>query len=417
MGLTRTKRRILVIVESLPLGSDQRLKKQVQSLLEAGYHVSVICRRSTENDPYRGLPGLHLVEHPSPPHLSGKVGFLVEYSASWLMAAVLTVVVFCRFGFDAIQVCCPPDIYFPLAIPFKLLGRRFVVDQRDLSPEVFADRYGRTEGLFLTILRKLERISYRSADHVICVNDSLKRVILDRGDKDKTEVSVVGNGPVLASLPTVVDPPRQENGRLVCCWLGVMGPQDHVDFVLWMAQDLVHRRGRRDCHFLLVGAGESLSSLRELSSDLGLDDWVTFTGWLDENEVNGHVAEAAIGIDTNLQEEVTPVKGMLYMAFRLPMVAFDLRETRSMAGEAALYAVPGDTGDLADRVVALLDDPDRRRRMGAIGRQRVERYLSWELQREPYLAVFERLLGRNTDGSGIPKVMESRGQLLDENRL
>jgi glycosyltransferase involved in cell wall biosynthesis len=196
-----------------------------------------------------------------------------------------------------------------------------------------------------------------------------------------------------------------------------MGPQDHVDFVLWMAQDLVHRRGRRDCHFLLVGAGESLSSLRELSSDLGLDDWVTFTGWLDENEVNGHVAEAAIGIDTNLQEEVTPVKGMLYMAFRLPVVAFDLRETRSMAGEAALYAVPGDTRDLADRVVALLDDPDRRRRMGAIGRQRVERYLSWELQREPYLAVFERLLGRNTDGSGIPKVMESRGQFLDENRF
>jgi glycosyltransferase involved in cell wall biosynthesis len=413
----RPKNRILMIVESLPLGKDQRLKKQVQALLDEGYHVSVICRRSTQNDPYRALPSLRLVEHPSPPHLSGKMGFLVEYSVSWLMAAVLTAAVFCRFGFDAIQVCCPPDIYFPIAIPFKLLGRRFIVDQRDLSPEVFADRYGRSDGFFQRILQKLERISYRSADHVICVNDSLKRVILDRGGKDETEVSVVGNGPILASLPTVVEPPRRETGRLVCCWLGVMGPQDHVDVVLAVAQDLVHRRGRRDCHFMLVGAGESLSSLRELSSDLGLDDWVTFTGWLDEDDVNRHIAEAAIGMDTNLQEEVTPVKGMLYMAFRLPMVAFDLRETRAMAGEAALYAISGDPGDLADRVVALLDDPDRRRRMGAIGRHRVERYLSWELQRDTYLAVFQRLLHPNTDGSGTPNVMESRGRLLNEQRL
>jgi glycosyltransferase involved in cell wall biosynthesis len=400
--------RILVIVESLPLGVDQRLKKQVQSLLDAGYHVSVICRRSTENDPYRDLPGLRLIEHPSPPHLSGKVGFLVEYSVSWAMAAALTAVAFCRFGFDAIQVCCPPDIYFPLAVPLKLLGRRFVVDQRDLSPEVFADRYGRDAGLVLTVLRKLERMSYRTADHVICVNESLKRVIVERGGKEDGQVSVVGNGPILASLPAMADSPARQNGRLVCCWLGVMGPQDHVDVVLRVAHDLIHRRGRRDCHFVLVGAGESLPRLRELSSELELDDWVTFTGWVDDDEVNNHLAEAAIGIDTNLQEEVTPVKGMLYMAFHLPFAAFDLPETRSLAEDAGVYAVPGDPQDLADRVAELLDDPERRRRLGEVGRQRVERYFSWEHQRERYLAVFERMLAGNGEGLLTAQVMDQR---------
>lgn len=157
---------------------------------------------------------------------------------------------------------------------------------------------------------------------------------------------------------------------------------------------------------MLVGAGESLPQLQELASELKLDDCVTFTGWVDEDEVNEYLTKAAIGIDTNLQEEVTPVKGMLYMAFRLPFVAFDLPETRSLAGDAGAYAVRGDASDLADRVAELLDDPERRRRLGEVGRQRVERYFSWELQRERYLAVFERLLAENGQGSSAPSEME-----------
>jgi glycosyltransferase involved in cell wall biosynthesis len=315
------------------------------------------------------------------------------------MAAVLVVVVFVRFGFDAIQACCPPDIYFPLCVPFKAFGRSFVVDQRDLSPEVFADRYGRDVGPVNMALRTLEHLSFRSADHVISVNDSLRQIILDRGGKEPQEVSVVGNGPLLAALPSVTPQPQDPSAPLVCCWVGVMGPQDHVDMVLQLARELTQRRQRQDCRFVLVGAGESLDELRKLSSDMGLGDWVTFTGWLEQDDLTEILSNVAIGLDTNLQEEVTPVKGMEYMAFRIPMVAFDLRETRLMAGEAASYATPGDVLELADRVAELLDDADSRRRMGAVGRRRVEEKLCWELQQRPYLAVFERLLRRGESGA------------------
>ena len=393
--------RILVIVESLPLGVDQRVKKQVDSLLEAGHRVTVICRRSSSNDSYRNRDGLRLMEHPSPPQLAGKLGFLVEYATSWLMAAVLTLIAYCRGGFDAIQACCPPDVYFLLAYPFKLRGIKLVVDQRDLSPEVFAERYGRDKGILAAVLLRLERASYRSADHVVCVNESLRHVVLDRGGKRPEQVSVVGNGPILASLPKLLPPSPVEGGELFCCWLGVTGPQDHVDLFIRMAENLIHRQGRRDCHFLIIGAGESLASLVELVDNLDLREWMTFTGWLDQKGMYDHLARADLGVDTNLQEEVTPVKAMEYMAFRLPFVAFDLRETRLLGGDAALYAPRGDADVMADLVAELLDDPVRKRHMGAVGRRRIEEMFSWELQRKPYLAVYERLLG-NRESAEFP---------------
>ncbi|MEA2509167.1 MAG: hypothetical protein QOG21_1249 [Actinomycetota bacterium] len=388
---SRRRLRILLIVESLPLGSDHRVKKQVQSLLDEGHEVCVICRRSFRNDPYRNVPNLRLLEHRPPPELPGKLGFFVEYSLSFVMAAAMSLLAFFRYRFDVIQACCPPDIYFALAIPFKLVRRKFVVDQRDLSPEVFLDRFGGTDSSLLTALRRLERMSYRSADHIICVNESLRQTIKERGSKRDDQVSVVGNGPMLAALPALARGDAAEKPSLMCCWLGVMGPQDHVDLVLQVANELVHRRGRRDCHFVLVGAGESLGDLERLSTALDLDEWVTFTGWLEDETVNEYLAKADLGIDTNLQEEVTPVKGMEYMAFQVPFVAFDLLETKRMAEAAALYAPPGDTDALADRIAELLDDPDRRTYMGAVGRARVEQYLSWERQRESYLAVYRGL--------------------------
>jgi glycosyltransferase involved in cell wall biosynthesis len=391
MTASRRPLRVLLILESLPFGNDHRVKKQVRSLLEEGHSVTVICRRSSRNDPYRNTPNLRLLEHPAPPELPGKLGFFVEYSVSWVMAAAMTVLAFARYRFDVIQACCPPDIYFPLAIPFKALGRKFVVDQRDLSPEVYADRFGARESGLLSILRKLERMSYRSADHVISVNESLREVIKERGDKRDDQVSVVGNGPVLAALPPRPSRDVTKKDSLLCCWLGVMGPQDHVDLVLYAAEELVHRRSRGDCHFVLAGAGESLEDLRRMCTALNLDEWVTFTGWLEDEMVIDLLSKVDVGVDTNLQAEVTPVKGMEYMALRVPFVAFDLLETRRMAEDAALYAPPGDTGALADRIAELLDDPARREQMGATGRARVETELSWESQRDRYLAVYQGL--------------------------
>jgi glycosyltransferase involved in cell wall biosynthesis len=279
-------------------------------------------------------------------------------------------------------------------VPAKLFGTRFVVDQRDLSPEVYLDRYGKSDGALPRVLRKLERASWRLADHVFTVNDSLVDVVSRRGGVPAERVTRVGNGPMLAAVDEQMPYPHLRGGfEHVVCWLGVIGPQDHLELAIRAVSHLVHDLERRDTLFVVIGDGEAAAAARELAAELGVSDFLHFTGWVDERDVFAYLATADLGLDTNLQAEVTPVKMLEYMAHRLPVVAFDLRETRVLAAGAAEYVEPGDIEQLARAVDRLLRDPDERHRRGDIGRARIEAEYSWEHQEERYLGAYDRLLG------------------------
>lgn len=390
---------VLIVIENVPLARDHRARKQVQSLLEAGYEVSVVCRSHPDNRRCVDLPGVHLYEYPSPRDGSSTLSFVWEYSYSWFATSVLALRAFARHRFRVIQIGQPPDISLFLAAPFKLAGCRLLVDQRDLSPEVYAARYARGHRALVRVLRAFERLSWRGADHVLCVNGSLRREIMTRGSLPEGAVTIVGNGPRLSRTsprPRRVDLKR--NRRFLVCWLGLIGPQDRADLALWAVHHLVHTLRRTDCHLALVGEGESLPDLRRLASRLSVTSWISFTGWLDEERCFEYLSGADVGLDTNLSNEVTPVKGMEYMAFALPFVAFDAEETRTMAEDAAVYVDPtqGALG-LARAIDELLTSPARRAEMGHVGRRRIEQQLAWDLQKDSYLAVYERLLPPRTD--------------------
>lgn len=389
----RGSQRILVVIENVPLARDHRARKQVESLLRAGYQVSVISSRHAGNSLCHNHEGLRLYEYRAPREGSGKLAFVYEYAYSLLAALGLALKDFVTNGFAAIQAGHPPDIYFLLALPFKLTGRRFVVDQRDLSPEVYAARYQRDTGPLQFGLRMLERLSWQLADHVFCVNRSLQRVIVRRGKVPPDMVTVVGNGPILASTtPRRARIDLKQGRRFLACWVGLMGPQDHVDLALWAVHHLVRTLGRQDCQFAFIGDGEVLPELKRLAEELTITNWVTFTGWLDEQACFDYLATADLGLDSNLQPEVSPVKGMEYMAFGVPFVAFDLEETVTMAERAAVYVPSGNPLALARATDELLDDASRRAEMSRIGRSRVEEHLAWDRQSESYLEVYARLL-------------------------
>lgn len=382
--------RVLLVVENVSLARDHRLRKQVDALHGAGYAVSVICRR----DPANRVPaGVRLVDYPAPTESGSALGFVREYLYSWTMAAWLVAREFVATGFDAVQISGTPDIYFLIGAPFRLLGRRVLLDQRDLTPELFELRFGR-RGIGYRILRALERASYRHVDHVLTVNGSLRQLIRTRGRLPAEAVSVVGNGPVLARTDERRAVPDLRHGRpQLCCWLGLMGPQDRLDLALRAVAHLVHARRRTDCHFAFIGDGECRAATQRLAEQLAISAYVSFPGWLDEDAAFSYLATADLGLEPNLEEIVSPVKGMEYMAFGLPFVAFELTETRALAGDAAAYAPPGDVEAFAEHIDALLDDPHRRRTMGAVGRRRVETDIAWEHQQRRYLATYRRLLG------------------------
>jgi glycosyltransferase involved in cell wall biosynthesis len=384
---------VVIWLQNLPLGRDARVKRECRALLGAGYEVTVICPRGEGRDP---VPGVVLRAYPPPPEATSAAGFVVEYAWSLLATAVLTLRTAFSHRIEVVQACNPPDLFWPLALPLKARGSRFVFDHHDLSPELWSARSGRSSGLVSRALLLMERLTFATADHVVATNESVRRVALERGRCSDDSVTVVRNGPELRRLDALRPRRRSEVRReLLVVWLGVVGIDDGVEDALRAIRLLVHDHGRTDNRFVFIGDGERLEHCRRLCADLGIEPWVRFTGWLEQDEVFDLLATADCALAPDPPGErahrATLMKVMEYMAAGLPVVAYDVHETRVSAGDAAVYADEGPDG-FARTLASLLDDPERRASMGAIGRRRIRDGLSWDQQELAYLKVYGDLV-------------------------
>ena len=337
----------------------------------------MICPAGPGDPPYAEIDEVRIWKYRPAPDAGGLLGYLYEFVYSWLRTAWLAWRVWRSEPFDALQACNPPDTYWALARFYRRRGVRFVYDQHDLNPEVFRSRFGEPGGLAgraqYRALLWLERRTYRGADHVIATNESYRQVALSRGGRRPEDVTVVRSGPDTSRMRPVRGRTGLRRGRrYLVVYLGIMGPQDGVDIVLRALDVLVHRMGRHDVHAALLGFGDCYDELVDLAQALNLDDHVTFTGRADRRMVAEYLSTADVGLSPDpkspLNDVSTMNKTMEYMSFALPVVAFDLAETRVSAGEAAVYvdSTPDPADDVeryAKAVAELLDDSDRRAAM------------------------------------------------------
>lgn len=394
-------RHVVIIIENLPLRLDRRVRNECRALLDAGYTVSVICPKENPHEPDRHeADGVTVHSYRAPEGGRGAASYFWEFAICLLHASRLSLRIHREASFDVLQACNPPDTFWPLGALWKLRGRKFVFDQHDLCPEVYEARFGHG-GLLHTGLLFLERQTYRVADRVVSPNPAYREVALLRGGVPESRTAVVMSTP---------DPQRMRRGdphpelrgpfTHLVCYVGIMGPQDGVDLLLASIASYVHELGRTDTHFALLGFGDSLESLRTQSEHLGLDPWVTFTGRVDHEELGRWLSTADLGVTPDPQNEFnhrsTMNKTLEYMAHEVPVVATDLRETRRCAQDAAVYVSGDDPLEAARAMSELLDDPERRARMGSLGRARVENELAWELQANAYVQVFDDLTGGRT---------------------
>jgi glycosyltransferase involved in cell wall biosynthesis len=386
------------LVQNLSVPFDRRVWLECQSLTAAGFRVAVVCPKAPGDPTYYRLRGVDLFKYrPYAPGTSS-VAFVLEYLYSFVMTLVLSVRASLGGRFDVVQTCNPPDIFWPIGVLFRVLhGSSFVFDHHDLCPELFESRFPDGSRLVYRALRFMERCTTKTADHVIATNDSYRRIVLERDRVSPASVTVVRTGPDLTSLRrSTPQPDAQTTKPHVAAYLGVMGPQDGVHLVLEAADVIVHRFGRQDIGFILIGSGDCYDELVELSHNLELTDYVTFTGRIPDADVAAILSGADVGLSPDpknpLNDVSTMNKTMEYMTFELPVVAFDLRETRVSAADAAVYATPNDVEEFAKLLVDLVDDEPRRRAMGRLGRARIEEELAWEHQAPRYVGVYEQLV-------------------------
>lgn len=414
---------VLIIVQNLPVPLDRRVWLECRALVARGYRVSVICPRGPGDLAFEVIDGVEIHKYRPAPQAEGAVGFAWEFLYSWLWTAWLSLRVWRRSPFEVIQACNPPDTYWLLARLWRARGVQFVFDHHDLNPELFRSRFGEPKGLVARLeyafLCWLERRTFRAADRIISTNESYREVAVRRGARRTGHVTVVRSGPDTEQMrPVYPEDPRPE-GETVLAYLGIMGPQDGVDQVLLVMDELVHGRGRTDVTATLMGFGDCLEELRAQSAKLGLDDFVTFTGRVDRLQIAEHLSRADIGVCpdlcTPLNDLSTMNKTMEYMAYALPAVSFDLRETRVSGGDCLEYVPSGDITAFADAVERLIADPQRRARMGREARERVSTLHDWRTQADAYVRVFDELTGYPSCGETVPTPAE-RTQTDSQNR-
>lgn len=386
----------LILVENLSVPFDRRVWQEATTLRDAGWEVHVICPQGTKRDtePYVELDGVRIHRYPLRAATGGPAGYLKEYgSALWHTFRLAR-----RIGpVDVVHACNPPDLLFLVARMLKRQGARFIFDQHDLVPELYLSRFDRGEDFLYRAVCRLERSTYRAADVVIATNESYRQVALSRGDMAPERVFVVRSAPAVERFQRVAPEPELKKGKPhLLCYLGVMGPQDGVDYALRALAALRDEQGRTDWHAVFVGAGDTFDEMVRLADSLGLADQVEFTGRIPDADLVRYLSTADVCLSPDpknpLNDVSTMNKVMEYMAMGKPLVSFELREARVSAGEAALYAQANDVSEFAKLTAQLMDDPDERARMGELGRARVDGPLSWARSSEALLSAYETAL-------------------------
>lgn len=388
-----------MIVQNLPVPFDRRVWLESTTLAKAGYQVSVICPKLKGFDKsYERIEGVDIYRYALPVDAKGPLGYLVEFGWCFLRTLMKSIQVAIKGGrFDAIHACNPPETYWLLARFWRPFGVRFLFDHHDLSPEMYAAKFGRADGLLYRGLVFLERATFKTADHVLATNESHKTIAVERGGKAPDEVTVVRSGPDLARLKKYpVDKSWRNGSKHLIVYLGEICEQDGVDHLVRAVKILRDQLGRDDVHCVLVGGGPHQPAIAAYAEEIGVADSCTFTGRVSDEDLCRILSSADLGVDpdpkTDWSDKSTMNKIMEYMFFGLPIVAYPLRENSYSAQEAAIYAESNSEESLAENIAGLLDDAEQRAKMSAYGEDRLRTKLSWEHSEPHLLEAYDRLL-------------------------
>ncbi len=388
-------RKILIIVENLPVPFDTRVWQEATTLAREGYTVSVICPKGKGyNEDYEYLEGVHIYRHDLPKEGNGPIGYAREYFSALWHEYRLARKIYKERGFHVIHGCNPPDNIYMVASRFKGKGVDYVFDHHDICPELYEAKFGKTSGPLYKSQLWLERHTYDHCTFAFVTNESYKEIAIRRGGMSPDKVHVLRSGPRLERLK--IQPPKPEikrGKRFMVGYLGVIGQQEGIEYLLEAARCLRDEKGRDDIFWGIVGGGPHLEALRRKSEEMGLQDIVEFTGRVSDEKMLDYLNTADVCVNPDeynaMNDKSTMNKVLEYMALGKPIVQFDLTEGRYSAQDASLYAERNNARDMADKIVMLLDDSERREKMAAIGRERILNELSWDHTSRALISAYD----------------------------
>jgi glycosyltransferase involved in cell wall biosynthesis len=392
---------VLIIVENLPVPFDRRVWMEAITLRSSGYNVKVICPIGTGyEETYEEIEGIQIYRHSLPHEISSSMGYIREYIHALVWEFRLIRKIWKNYKFDIIHICNPPDLLFLNTLWYKWIhGVKVIFDQHDLNPEMYKTKFDRKD-IFYYALKSAEYLTYKSANIVITTNESYKKIAIERGRRKADDIFIVRSGPDLNRFK--IDNRQvnefHNNRKYLVGYVGVMGEQEGIDYLLRSVHHIVHSKNRKDIHFMLIGSGPAVDFLKQMVKQLRIDDFIEFTGRVTDDELISRLSNCDVCVNpdpkTPFNDRSTMNKIMEYMALAKPIVQYDLTEGRRSAGDASLYAAANDERDFAEKILYLLDNSKKRQWMGLEGRKRMEEKLEWKHQMPRLLQAYQSLNGK-----------------------
>lgn len=389
--------KVLIIVENLPVPFDRRVWQEAIALKDNGYFVTIICpAMKGYTKKYELIDGIPIYRHPLPIEGSGAVGYFIEYSSALYYQFTLSLKIFFKTGFDVIHACNPPDNIFIIGGFFKIFfGTKFLFDHHDINPELYLAKFKKKD-LFYKIMLLWEKFTFKTADISIATNESYKRIAIKRGGMKPDKVFIVRSGPDLKRTKNMPENIKwKKDKEFLVGYVGVMGAQEGLDYLLQGISFLVHKLKRYNIHFILVGGGTELESLKNMAKDLNIENYITFTGRVPDETLMEILSTADVCVNPDIVNEMndksTMNKIMEYMALGKPIVQFEMTEGRFSAENASLYAEPNNYKSLIKKIIEVLDNPEMGKKMGNYGRTRVVSMLQWKHEIPELLAAYKAL--------------------------
>ncbi|MBA2720608.1 MAG: glycosyltransferase family 4 protein [Chloroflexi bacterium] len=378
---------------------DPRVRREAESLVEAGHEVDVFALRR-EHDAVAGtLAGVSVRRLGVQRHQGAGLGVYVrEYLSFVVRSGWALATAHRRRRYGLVQVHSLPDFLVFAALPLRLVGVPVILDLHEAMPEFFRSRFPRASNPIVhRLLLVQERMSIAFASAVLTVNAALAERLRASGVRSD-KVHVVPNSAALGRFDVAAASPRPfaADGVVRLVYAGALTPTYELDVVLDGLARIVAERRDLAIRLDVYGRGDAEPHLREQVARHGLEDRVTFHGRIPIEDVPAALAAADIGLAPTRQDDFTDVslstKLFEYAAMEKPVVAtrLPLVEATFPAGTILTYGA-GDPVALAAAVLEVVDRPAER--ADAVARTlAIVRAGSWERHAVVYVRLVEALI-------------------------